>query len=196
MRLRATGPDGRLIAREEMTIGAGETLATHRMRLPAEMRNRIARLDIEGQSSAGAAILLDEGWRAPDRPGRPEKPAPRQPLLGDLFYLERALAPFAELHRGRIDTLEQSKQAVIVLADVGTLAESDLQKLKIWVDKGGVLLRFAGNWLAQKPDELLPVQLRRGDRTMGGALSWSEPLTLSPFPQSARSPGLPCPTTW
>ena len=192
--IRATGPDGRLIAREEMTIGADETLAKHRMRLPAEMRNRIARLDIEGQSSAGAAILLDEGWR--QRPiglvGQEEASA-TQPLLGDLFYLERALAPFAELHRGSIDTLVQSKQAVIVLADVGTLSESDLQKLKIWVDKGGVLLRFAGNWLAQKPDELLPVQLRGTDRAMGGAMSWSEPLTLSAFPQQSPFAGLAVP---
>ncbi len=192
--IRATGPDGRLIAREEMTIGAGETLSKHRMRLPAEMRNRIARLDIEGQSSAGAAILLDEGWR--QRPiglvGQEEASA-SQPLLGDLFYLERALAPYAELHRGSIATLVQSKQAVIVLADVGTLSESDLQKLKIWVDKGGVLLRFAGNWLAQKPDELLPVQLRGTDRAMGGAMSWSEPLTLSAFPQQSPFAGLPVP---
>lgn len=192
--IRATGPDGRLIAREEMTIGAGETLSKHRMRLPAEMRNRIARLDIEGQSSAGAAILLDEGWR--QRPiglvGQEEASA-TQPLLGDLFYLERALAPYAELHRGSISTLVQSKQAVIVLADVGTLSESDLQKLKIWVDKGGVLLRFAGNWLAQKPDELLPVQLRGTDRAMGGAMSWSEPLTLSAFPQQSPFAGLPIP---
>ena len=192
--IRATGPDGRLIAREEMTIAAGETLSKHRMRLPAEMRNRIARLDIEGQSSAGAAILLDEGWR--QRPiglvGQEEASA-TQPLLGDLFYLERALAPYAELHRGSIDTLVQSKQAVIVLADVGTLSESDLQKLKIWVDKGGVLLRFAGNWLAQKPDELLPVQLRGTDRAMGGAMSWSEPLTLSAFPQQSPFAGLPVP---
>ena len=80
-----------------------------------------------------------------------------------------------------------------MLADVGTLSESDLQKLKIWVDKGGVLLRFAGNWLAQKPDELLPVQLRGSDRAMGGAMSWSEPLTLSAFPQQSPFAGLAVP---
>jgi Domain of unknown function (DUF4159)/Aerotolerance regulator N-terminal len=193
--IRATGSDGRLIAREEMAIASGETLANHRMRLPAEMRNRIARLDIEGQSSAGAAILLDEGWR--QRPvglvGQEEASA-NQPLLGDLFYLERALAPFAELHRGNIDTLVQSKLAVLVLADVGTLSDAELQKLKVWVEKGGVLLRFAGNWLAQKPDDLLPVQLRGTDRAMGGAMSWSEPLTLSAFPQQSPFAGLPVPT--
>ncbi|HEY7689017.1 MAG TPA: BatA domain-containing protein, partial [Dongiaceae bacterium] len=192
--IRATGSDGRLIAREEMTIGAGETLSKHRMRLPAEMRNRIARLDIEGQSSAGAAILLDEGWR--QRPvglvGQEEASA-TQPLLGDIFYLERAMAPFAELHRGNIDQLVQSKLAVLVLADVGTLSEVELQKLTVWVENGGVLLRFAGNWLAQKPDGLLPVQLRGTDRAMGGAMSWSEPLTLAAFPQHSPFAGLPVP---
>src|SRR5262245_25022881 len=184
--IRATGADGRLIAREEMSIASGETLANHRMRLPAEMRNRIARLDIEGQSSAGAAILLDEGWR--QRPvglvGQEEASA-TQPLLGDLFYLERALAPFGELHRGNVDTLVQS--------DVGTLSEQELKKLTVWVEKGGVLLRFAGNWLAQKPDDLLPVKLRGTDRAMGGAMSWSEPLTLSAFPQQSPFAGLPVP---
>ena len=193
--IRATGSDGRLIAREEMSIASGETLASHRMRLPAEMRNRIARLDIEGQSSAGAAILLDEGWR--QRPvglvGQEEASA-TQPLLGDLFYLERALAPFAELHRGSIDTLVQSKLAVLVLADVGTLSDAELQKLKVWVEKGGVLLRFAGNWLAQKPDDLLPVQLRGGDRAHGRRHVLGAAATLRPSRSRARSPGSPVPT--
>ena len=40
---------------------------------------------------------------------------------------------------------------------------------------GGVLLRFAGTRLAAGDDDLTPTALRRGGRTLGGALSWETP---------------------
>jgi len=44
------------------------------------------------------------------------------PLIGELFYLDRALQPFAEVTRGSIDSLLQRPLAMMVLADVGTLS--------------------------------------------------------------------------
>ena len=46
-----------------MTFEPDQRDATARIDLPSEMRNRIARLEIEGESSAGAVMLLDERWR-------------------------------------------------------------------------------------------------------------------------------------
>jgi len=50
------------------------------------------------------------------------------------------------------------------------------EAIRRWVEQGGVLLRFAGPRLAREAsldDPLLPVALKAGDRTIGGALSWT-----------------------
>ena len=64
-------------------------------------------------------------------------------------------------------------------------------KLDAWLEAGGVLLRFAGPKLAASTDDLVPARLRAGDRILGGALSWSEPLPLAPFPPDSPFAGLP-----
>jgi hypothetical protein len=53
-----------------------------------------------------------------------------------------------------------------------------------------VLLRFAGPRLAGGNDDLVPVELRRGDRTLGSALAWEQPQPLAPFPDSSPFSGL------
>ncbi len=66
-----------------------------------------------------------------------------------------------------------------------------------WVEKGGLLIRFAGPRTAEQPigetDPLLPVKLLGGDRQLGGALSWSEPASLAPFPPNSPFAGLAVP---
>ena len=59
--------------------------------------------------------------------------------------------------------------------------------------KGGVLVRFAGPRLEKGGDDLLPVALRLGGRTLGGALSWSTPQPLAPFGDDGLFAGLPVP---
>ena len=88
---------------------------------------------------------------------------------------------------------------VLILADVGTLGEAERAELIPWVEKGGLLVRFAGPRLAQsgvgqlEDDPLLPVRLRAGGRSIGGAMSWGAPRRLRPFPESGPFAGLPVP---
>src|SRR5439155_1747256 len=99
--VRASGEDGALLAREAATIAPGDSSVSVRLSLPTELRNRIARIEIEGEESAGGVLLVDERWRrrpvgiatAPNTAG--------QPLLSENYYLERALGPFTEVRRGR-----------------------------------------------------------------------------------------------
>ena len=56
-----------------------------------------------------------------------------------------------------------------------------------------MLLRFAGPHLAEQGDNLLPVRLRRGGRTIGGALSWEQPAKLAPFAPESPFAGLAIP---
>jgi hypothetical protein len=186
--------DQRTLARAEVTLPPGTTEAEAPIALPVELRNRLAALVIENAGSAGAVALLDERWRR--RPvgliaGAAE--TADQPLLGALYYLDRALAPFTELRRGSVRDLLAREIAVIVLADVDTLTPLEIDALSRWVEEGGVLVRFAGPRLAARPDPLLPVRLRGGDRQLGGALSWQQPAQLAPFPQDSPFSGLAVP---
>jgi hypothetical protein len=82
---------------------------------------------------------------------------------------------------------------MIVLADVGTIAPEIRERLNAWIDQGGVLVRFAGPRLAQAEDDLVPVKLRRGDRSLGGSLTWEKPQHMASFSADGPFAGLPVP---
>ncbi len=198
----AHGDDGRPLARERLVFPQGRTNGEARMVLPPELRNRLARLEIEGETGAGAVALADERWRR--RPvglaavgtGRED-----QPLLGDLYYLERALEPWAEARRGPLADLLARPLAVLVLADPAPPPASDAGALARWIEAGGVAVRFAGPRLAvatqaataEAADPLLPVRLRSGDRVVGGALTWERPVELAEFGDKSPFFGLAVP---
>lgn len=191
--LRAQGADGRLLGAAQVTLAAGQNRVDVALDLPAELRNDLAALRVEGQETAGAVLLTDERWRR--RPvglvsGRADG---EQPLLSDLYYLDRALAPYAEVRKGTVTELLDRQLAVLILADVGSLAEPEVARLAAWIEGGGVLLRFAGPRLAQNADSLIPVPLRAGGRALGGALSWEVPAGLAPFADDSPFHGLTVP---
>lgn len=195
--LAQTG-DGRTLARAEAVIPAGAAAAEAPIPLPAELRNTISRLVLEGAASAAGTVLLDERWRR--RPvGLVSADAGAEtPLIGRLYYLARALAPSSELREGTVETLLSRAVSVLVLSDVSLDAET-ARPLARWVEQGGLLVRFAGPRMAEASgepgaaDPLLPVRLLAGDRQLGGALSWSEPQRLAPFPASSPFTGLDVP---
>ena len=79
---------------------------------------------------------------------------------------------------------------MIVLADVGTLGPEIRERLNAWIAQGGVLVRFAGPRLAAADDDLVPVRLRRGGRSLGGALTWEKPQSLAAFAADGPFAGL------
>ncbi len=192
--VRAVTEDGRLIARETARFDGGSGEATAVLPAPGEIRNDIARIEIEGSGNAGEVFLMDERWRR-----RPvgivsgDIAEAEQPLLSSIYYLERALRPFAEVRRGTVAELFRREIAVLVLADIGKLVDSDSRALDTWMAKGGVTLRFAGPKLASGSDELIPVRLRGGGRELGGAMSWAEPARLLPFEETGPFSGLAVP---
>ena len=179
--------------------GARETKA--QFDLPLEIRNQVARIEIGGERSAGAVYLLDarsEWHRVGIISGESREAA--QPLLSPLYYVQRALSPYADVvtpAEGNVSTgvheLIDDKVSTIVLADIGKLVPGTEEELERWLKAGGVLIRFAGPRLEQGGDELLPVALRRGGRSLGGSLSWSTPQPLAPFERSSPFRGLTVP---
>ncbi|MFL6826088.1 MAG: DUF4159 domain-containing protein [Bradyrhizobium sp.] len=169
--------------------------------LPVELRNDIARLEIAGERSAGAVQLLDKRWRRRAIgivSGSTSDTA--QPLLASTFYLTRALAPFADVRLGDRGAPQQvitqfldQKLPMIVLADVGTLSPEIRERISGWIAQGGVLVRFAGPHLAQADDDLVPVKLRHGGRSLGGSLTWEKPQHLAAFTAEGPFSGLGVP---
>ncbi len=193
--VRALGDDGRLLAQKQVTVPAGALRGEARLPLPGELRNRAAEIAIEGEASAGAVLLLDERWRRrPVGVVTQRRAGAAQPLLSGSYYLEKALAPFSEVREGDIATLLKGEIAVLVLPDLSPSGPDERGAIATWMEAGGTVLRFAGPHLAEQgDDDLLPVTLRRGGRTLGGALSWETPATLAPFDAASPFAGLEIP---
>src|SRR5271163_1555759 len=191
--VRASGEDGRLLARQAATIEQGAKSAELHLAMPSELRNRTARIEIEGDQSAGSVLLIDERWRRRPVGIAAATNAGGQPLLSENYYLERALGPFTEIRRGRPADLLKRELAVLIFSDVGPDSPAEEAAVVKWIEAGGLLLRFAGPHLAEQADELLPVRLRRGGRTIGGALSWEQPARLAPFAPDSPFAGLAIP---
>ena len=193
--VRGTAGDGRTVMRQALAFDAGRKAGEARSELPSEILNAVAALRIEAETSAGATVLLDEGWRR--RPVGIVAPVASQsghPLLDDMHYVTRALAPFSDVRRAELRVLLEAGMAVIVLTDAVPVTPEQRAELAAWVERGGMLVRFAGARLAEAAeDELLPVRLRRGGRVLGGALSWSQPQHLAPFPAHSPFAGLEMP---
>lgn len=190
VRVRALADDGRVLTRREVRFAADERIAEAPLELPSELRNRVARIEIEGQNTAASVVLLDERWRR--RPiGLVTAPAlAGHPLLSEAYYLERALGPYGEVRRGGIAGLLARPLSVLILADPAPLAAADRSRISDWIERGGVAVRFAGPRLAETDDGLVPVRLRRGGRALGGSMSWTQPMRLAPFEKASPFAGL------
>ncbi len=199
--VRGLDQKGSPIGEARYTFAPQEREAEAAFELPVELRNDIARLEIPGERSAGAVQLLDKRWRRRAIgivSGSTNDTA--QPLLASTFYLTRALAPFADVRLGDKGAPQQAitqfldqKLPMIVLADVGTLSPEIRERIGTWIEQGGVLVRFAGPRLAQADDDLVPVKLRRGGRSLGGSLTWEQPQNLASFAADGPFAGLPVP---
>jgi len=192
--VRALDSTGQVLGRAPVTFAAGQTQATAVMALPSELANRVARFDAEGLLSAATTVLADDQWqRRPVGVASASIDGITAPLLEDAYYIQEALGPFAEVRSGALDDLLQRPLAVLVMAGGGRILDAEVARLTSWIESGGLLVRFAGPRLDGNVDPLLPVKLRGGGRTLGGAMSWSTPATLAPFPENSPFRGLPIP---
>jgi hypothetical protein len=202
--LTAQDAQGRAIAAGSVSFQPGQSVATGSIAAPFEMRNDFARVSVDNHATAGAVHLLDDGFkrrRVVLLSG--EASDSFQPLLSPLYYIQRALQPYADLIEPNATDLATSipdllaqNPSVIVMADIGRLPQETYEPLQRWINNGGTLIRFAGPRLAAAPadDPLVPVTLRQGERSLGGALSWAEPQQLAEFPNFGPFAGMPRPT--
>jgi hypothetical protein len=198
--LRVLDREGRTISLGRAQFAAKDAAVEAGIALPLELRGRVGavalQMPAEAEESHAAAIALldDTAGSRPIGVITDNAAAARQPLLGELYYVERALQPANELRVGTVTTLGQQPLSVMILPDGSKISDGERATLAGWVERGGMLIRFAGDRLALDVDDnLLPVRLRQGDRVLGGALSWSDPARLAPFPAASPFVGLDIP---
>ena len=201
MPLTAYDRQGRAIASENLVFSTGATEAKTVLKAPLDIRNDFARLAVGTLSNAGSVHLLDEGSkrrRVAILGG--ETADAERPLLSPVYYIKRALAPFADISESRVsgldaalDALLATRPSAIFISDVGKVPAAAARALTDYIEAGGTLIRFAGPQLAAagKDDPFATVPLREGERRFGGVLSWSEPQALAPFPETGPFAGLP-----
>jgi len=191
---------GRRLGETRLQFAQGAKHARAEMSLPLEIRNDVASLQIEGGHNAGAIWLNSSSNRrrriAILAPATAEL---AQPLLSPLYYVSKALAPYGNIMHAPPGTLTQSiaallaaRPAVLVMGDVSSIPAQASRTLADWIQAGGTLIRFAGPHLAASAaqDTLVPVTLRRGERALGGAMSWASPQKIAPFPGTSPFAGL------
>jgi hypothetical protein len=196
--IEALDAKSRVIARTRFSFDGGDR-AKARFELPVEMRNGVSELRIEGEDSAGAVALLDSRARVRRVAIVSGAGEAAQPLLSPRYYLEKAFAPFSQILKSEARDEDpvlaalSDRPNLLVLADAKIAPGEAFEAVSRFVEQGGVLLRFAGSRLANAPDDLLPVRLRRNTRVLGGAMSWETPKHLGAFEDQSPFAGLAAP---
>lgn len=185
--------DGRSLGSATFRFPAGGLRTEAAIPLPPEIAARAARVRIVGEESAGAVRLIAAGSGRPLVGLIDVGAGAGQPLLSDLFYVDRAIAPFATARRGEASALIAQGAQALILPDASALAPGERAEVERWLERGGLLVRFAGPRLANDSDDLVPVRLRPGARSLGGALAWERPQPVAPFPQDSPFAGLAVP---
>ena len=190
----AIGRNGETLSDAPIPFKTGQPRGEGHLALPLEIRNQTVRLELRGEDSAGAAQLLDTGGTE-RRAGIVSAATSEneQPLLSDVYYLERALQPFAETEKNTISGLIARHVSVLFLADIGKIGGSDAEAVNKFVSNGGVLVRFSGPRMTNGTDAIVPVPLRVGGRYLGSAMAWDTPQKLAPFPAASPFNGLAAP---
>lgn len=181
----------------------GEITTLAAFNLPLELRNDVVSIAIDSQNTAAGTYLVD-GRSHIYRVALLSTTANEmsQPLLSPLYYVAKALQGNVDLvtagsgaFSNDVDKLLAQNPSVFILGDVVNMPKETEVKLTTFVQNGGTLIRFAGENLAgaEHDDSLLPVQLRHGERQLGGVMSWAAPQKLAPFAKDGLFAGIAFP---
>lgn len=194
------GGNLRVLASLPLQFPTDVSEASGSLSLPAELQARISSFEIQDVHSAGTIVLSDDSLRRREVAFVSGNEGHEGlELLSPLHYLTRALSPNADILTGSIHDVLPANPDTIIFADIAEVKEEDQIQLLEWIEKGGLLVRFAGPRLAasdvsrREEHPLMPVRLRSGGRNIGGAMSWGAPKRLAKFSSSSLFFGLKIP---
>lgn len=203
MTLTAHEQNGLRLAEATAHFDDAQTQTTADITLPLEMRNDVNRISITPTHNAAMSFLIGaENTRKKVGLLSPPTSEMTQPLLSPLYYVTKALQADNEVitvsnhsFSVGIERLIERHPSAIVIGDMAAIPEASITALNHFIEKGGMVIRFAGPNLAasEHDDALLPVKLRRGARSLGGVMSWAAPQKIGAFPENSPLSGLTIP---
>lgn len=194
--IQAMSENGNIVGFQDVLFKGDADRQTAGFDLNRSLQEETLFYRLEGQRSAGGVVIADESLSRKSVGIVTENEQNEgTPLIDAVYYLRRALQPYADLSFGDIDDLLDGGHALIILPDIAGMPIETLNALQGWVEEGGLLLRFAGPNMTRELQNtpLLPVPLRRGGRNLQGALSWEEPLKIAEFDAESPFYGLDVP---
>ena len=183
--LQAQGQNGRILGVQSFMLDKTKTEVV--LELPEILRRDLTSVRLRGRDDAASVYLFGDQFQKKSVGIATPQDVDARPFIEASFYLSRALEPYADVKTGDIDALINASVSVIILPDIGAFSPDQLNRLEVWVNEGGLLLRFAGPAMEQvRQHFLVPTPLRQGARSLDGALTWEEPPKLDSF--AADSP--------
>ena len=86
----------------------------------------------------GSRLVLAHGPRTADL-----LRATGQPLLQEVYFLERALDPYVSLNIGDRETVLNRNTAVLLIPDNAAPSANDREEIAKWIERGGIAVRSA-----------------------------------------------------
>lgn len=177
--LVARADAGKILVQKDFSFDGDQHKTLVSLTLPLQIRNDITSFEIVGGNSAASKYLMDNRHQR-KKVGlvSNQQTSHSQAFLDENHYLEKALFPYFELEKEPLARLLNSDNSIIVLGDAGTHSPKQEAQIKAWINKGGVLVRFAGPKLSNSRTTITPVRLRSGSRNLDGSISWSTPAPI------------------
>ncbi len=149
--------------------------------LPEDIADQVKALSIQGQNHLGGSYHFTQD-SAPKTIGLLGNDlGDKRDFLNGYFYIDKALSPFHTIIYGDVNALTD-KADVIIMTDTDLLTENTVPLLESFMTKGGIVIRFADDDLADgKFKELSPVTLRTTNRQLGSSFSWETPQKISHY---------------
>ncbi|KLN62259.1 hypothetical protein WH96_01680 [Kiloniella spongiae] len=191
-RVAALSGKNEVLATGQINFGQGQLNASTTLSMPNELYNKAQKVIVVGKNTAATTFLLDQSnYRFPVGILTAAGQEDNKSLLGEHYYLQRALSLFTDVRYGSVKELLSRELSAIVVTDKESIPPADRETLNEWINQGGLLLRFSGPNLAEIRDSFISVPLRSGYRNLEGNLTWEQPLTLEAFEKDSPFFGLP-----
>ena len=115
-------------------------------------------------------------------------------MLSPIYYLKKSLNSKQKKKIEKIDDISNLNYSTMIIPETVKIPNEFHKELNDWLLRGGTLIRFSGDRLAEKKSNFLPFQDTNGRiRNIEGQLTINNKLFISKFKKDSIFSGLQIP---